>query len=918
MPSHATNLSPRTILHHSSTVEDVPERVDQWIERSLMDRFEQAAEDHGDKPAVDDGVTRLTYSELRRAVLHLAQRVAAAVPLGHPVGIVLPNSARFPVAALACLAVGRPYVPIDPSYPAERNEQLLGEAGLSAAIVDGLQSDIGYLPASIPCLNIANSLEAAGDPEVAIASNAGPAIIFYTSGSSGQPKGICYGQRAVLERVAHATLSMRLLPDDRVLVLSSPSTVPGVWVPLLALLNGATLYCADPLRMGIDGVLKFLQDARPTVGYAVPALLRTLLGSPGGKQALAGARLIRTGGDVLLKSDLALWRDVLPRSCRIFITLTSSEMPTVFEWFVPPEWKADGPRLPVGYPRPGVDFKLLDDNGRPVPVGEAGELVVRSPYLPLGIWQRGRLQPAPFVKDPDNSAMCTLKTGDLVQMREDGLAEMIGRKDRRLKIRGLRVEPGDVENVLRGCAGVADVAVVARRKAEEIVSLVAYVVPREPESTSLAEELKKQLAMRLPRHMRPSQIRFIDAIPLLPGFKIDIPGLEKLDQKQRATVDVTASMRSYVSPRTPTEEALAGIWCKVLDLEQVGVQDNFFDLGGSSLLLAHLVYETNRAFRTSIAAPQVIQNPTVEQQARLIAGQEAGAKREPQVIQLQEGKGRLPIYLINAGPDEFNLARMMGEDWPVFGIESPWPLKWRQAATENRTSAMPSMEQLAAPYFAALSAHARSSPCVLAGHSMAGQIAFEVAHQFEKQGGKVEMVMLFDTWLKRPSAYEAARCRLRQIWLPEHRCRESLGCRLKKSWLPLRWMLGRQWLWTRTHINRTLSSEAGGLINLPDEKGMPIQLELFQRINENAKKSQQSLCLDSRGVLFRASDPYSEFFQAVDGSNGWMGLFRHGLEIIPVNGDHLSMIRDKRHHPALAEAIQRALSARASPVSVLA
>ncbi len=275
---------------------------DHWIEQPLIHRFEQAVARHGDKVALDDGVTRLTYCELRRALVHLAQHIVAAVPMGHPVGVLLPNGARFPIAALACLAVGRPYVPIDPTYPAERNEQLVREAGLSAVIVDGAQVNPPYVPKSLPCINIANSLEETGDPKVTIASEDGPALILYTSGSTGRPKGICYEQRAILERVAHATISKRVGPDDRVFLLSSPSTITGVRVPLLALLNGATLYCADPHRIGIDGVLRFLQDARPTVGYVVAPLLRTFLGSPGATQAFSCARVIRTGGDVLLKA----------------------------------------------------------------------------------------------------------------------------------------------------------------------------------------------------------------------------------------------------------------------------------------------------------------------------------------------------------------------------------------------------------------------------------------------------------------------------------------------------------------------------------------------------------------------------------------------------------------------------------------
>jgi non-ribosomal peptide synthetase component F len=165
-------------------------RLDDWLERPLIDRFQQVAARHGRKLAVDDGVTRLTYSELRSAVFRLARHIVAAVPIGRPVGILLPNGARFPIAALACLAVGRPYVPVDPTYPAERNGQLVREAGLSAVIVDGAEPDIPCVPPSLPHLSIADSLAQAGGTEAAIASGTGPAFMLYTSGSSGRPKGI--------------------------------------------------------------------------------------------------------------------------------------------------------------------------------------------------------------------------------------------------------------------------------------------------------------------------------------------------------------------------------------------------------------------------------------------------------------------------------------------------------------------------------------------------------------------------------------------------------------------------------------------------------------------------------------------------------------------------------------------------------
>src|SRR5262249_40684021 len=200
----------------------------------------------------------------------------------------------------------------------------------------------------------------------------------------------------------------------------------GVRETFAALLNGATLYIADPNRLGINGVLQMLGDAGATVGYIVPALLRQLLASPQARAAFERARIIRIGGDIPLEDDLARCRAILPASCHILFAFSSTEIPTIFQWFVPRDWQPNSVRLPIGYARQGMDFRLETD----VSPDGAGELVVRSRYLALGYWQGGRLQKGPFETDPADPALRILHTGDRVRLRADSLAEMTGRTDR--------------------------------------------------------------------------------------------------------------------------------------------------------------------------------------------------------------------------------------------------------------------------------------------------------------------------------------------------------------------------------------------------------------------------------------------------------------------------------------------------------
>jgi non-ribosomal peptide synthetase component F len=293
-------------------------RYNSWIDRPIFARFESIADLTPDKIALDDGVFRFTYQEVQQAARHLAVRVEATVPMGRPVGIFLPNGALFPIAALACLATGRLFVPIDQNYPPERNDQIIKEAGLAAVIL-GRGDEIMNSPfGSIQQLDLTHSLgQTKSERIIPVGQIDGPAVVLYTSGSTGRPKGICNNQRAISQRVAQFITTCRLDSDDRFVLLSSPGTIAGIRDTFVALLSGATLYIADPYQLGTNGVLSVIRDHRITICYAVPALLRELLRLPNAKHAFSNLRVFRIGGDRVLASDITLCRASLPQSCLI-------------------------------------------------------------------------------------------------------------------------------------------------------------------------------------------------------------------------------------------------------------------------------------------------------------------------------------------------------------------------------------------------------------------------------------------------------------------------------------------------------------------------------------------------------------------------------------------------------------------------
>ncbi|MEI9887512.1 MAG: alpha/beta fold hydrolase [Rhizomicrobium sp.] len=684
-------------------------------------RFRAVAAAHPDRIAVDDGEARVTYREALSRVEALAARLAAETAPGALVGILLPASIEFPLVMLACFAAGRLFVPLDSHYPPAWLAGVMRDCGLAAVVGrfdEGESADL--VPAGVQRIDLAQAA-AKSAPPLAAGADA-PAVVLFTSGSTGTPKGIVNSQRALLRRVAQYADAAHVDATDRFLPLSSECTIAGLRERLTALLTGATLHVIDVQRAGARQILDRLNAANITMLYGVPALLRALMQLG---PAPASLRVVRVGGDAVLWSDidaLRAWSDA-----RVELGYSSTEAP-IMQWFVPKDFPRDGAKVPLGYPLTGNALAILGEDGGPVAPGETGELVVRSPYVALGRWSAGRCDGTDFPADPKDPACRLLRTGDLVRLRADGLIDLIGRKDRQLKIRGQRVEPAELESALRRHPGICDAAVFPRRVGAQWW-LIAYVVG----DANLAA-LKTQLRDTLPAALQPQRIHRLEELPRLAGGKLDMAALSECDEAwQRREVTTLAPA---AAPQGETEEIVAAIWRRVLEQGAIGRDDDFFDCGGDSLSTLNLMFGIEEALGRELPVTMIYEAPTIAALAAAIDQHKAPAFSP--LVRIKDGQGA-PLFIVHGvGGNVMELF--------AFGRRIAHPVYALQArGLDGKEPPNRTIQAMAEDYLAAVRAACPDGPWHLAGYSAGGLVAFEMAQRLRAVGRAPASLTLIDT-----------------------------------------------------------------------------------------------------------------------------------------------------------------------------
>lgn len=486
--------------------------------------LQRIAEAQPDVVAVDDGDRQLTYAELWCAVQTLAATIRDVVPAGGIVlGLATPD-AHFPVMPLAGHLAGRPVVMQDVASPADRRALILEEIRPAAVLISDAGVDSTNLPDATPRIRVALR------PAVPVATAPRPVSrdelfsIGFTSGSVGRPKGLAMSTQSVLAYFRHYIGQIQLAADDVILSLGSPSTL-GIRDALASFYSGARLRVFDFKGPTIAMVFDVFRRERPTVLGHVPSVVRMLMQLDSHPETFRSLRVLALGGEALTISDLELFRSRLDERCLIGCSFGTTEAGQILDWFVRDDAVTER-TTPSGYLMEGRRVYLADEAGRPVPPGDVGELVVADQCVALGDWRDGQIDSSRFPIDP-LSGHRMYATGDRLRLRPDGLFEFLGRRDRMVKVNGLRANLGDIEALLQSFPGVQEAVVVAKERESEHATLAAFITVQ-PGSSPGIGEMRRFIADKGGLHMAPAVINCVDAIPRLYNGKPDLRRLQQL------------------------------------------------------------------------------------------------------------------------------------------------------------------------------------------------------------------------------------------------------------------------------------------------------------------------------------------------------------------------------------------------------
>lgn len=704
--------------------------------------FEQQVRRTPDAPALDFEGRRLSYQELNSRANQVAHCLRArGIGPGDPVGLYLERSPELVIGLLGILKAGGAYVPLDPSYPTDRLNSVLRDSAAPLVLTQGslVPSLAGYEGERLLLESKESLLEEQPDADPAVeVSPMDLAYVMYTSGSTGKPKGVAMPHAALANLLNWQQAHWSGAPAARTLQYTSISFDVSFQEILATLQAGGMLaLVADTVRRDSEALLDLLDTARierlflPYVALSYLAQTANQVG----RYPRHLREIITAGEQLHITPDLARFMGKLD-AC----VLNNQYGPT--ESHVVSAYPLTGPAAvypalpPIGRPVWNTRLYILDPARNQTPVGVVGELYIGGVQVGRGYLNRPDLTAERFVPDPfgGEAGARLYRTGDLCRYLPDGNIEYLGRQDHQVKIRGHRVEVGEIEAVLAECSDVADVAVIAQTEASGDKRLVAHVVPRGA-AGELERELRRFLSDRLPQYMIPSCFVFQIALPMTPNGKVDRLQLSRMPVESGAR---TAAVEETLDT---TEVRLKSIWETVLGRTLSSVCDNFFDLGGHSLMAIRLLNEVRKAFDTGLTLAEMLMAPTVREMAAVLRGKRRGANAWTPLVPLKPTGDRPPLFCAPVGGGSAfyyrTLAAHIDPAQPLYVFE---PIGMSGIHEPHET-----LEEMAAYYISTMRTVQPHGPYSLCGLSFGGIVAYEMARQLTAAGEKVGCLILFDS-----------------------------------------------------------------------------------------------------------------------------------------------------------------------------
>ncbi|AKT41222.1 non-ribosomal peptide synthetase [Chondromyces crocatus] len=723
----------RRLLPDLRTVLDVPSHA------PITERLREWAERTPEHTAVEWAGRGYSYAELWRSVEGIARGLLAqGLRKGDVVAVHGSRSFGTVASLFGVLLCGGVLLPLADNLPRLRREAMLrvGEAKFVLEVVDA-DGEAGGERAPAEGRRVFEVDAQSGRLEVALAEahsfpelrEEDPAYIMFTSGTTGEPKGILGVHRGLAHFLAWQRTTFEIGPSERCANYAGLSFDLTLRDVFLAPTSGATL-CLPPRGLELEGAgfLAWLARERITLAHPVPSLaLAWLQHAPEG-YTCPSLRWTLFLGEPLTDTLVTAWRKVFPATVVAnFYGPSETTMAKCF--YVVPEPPNHGIQ-PIGSPLPQTQAFVLRPDGKLCGIGEPGEIVLRTPFRTLGYVNPGpddrRFVPNPEREDPRD---LLYRTGDRARYRPDGTIDILGRVDNEVKINGVRVQPEEIKALLDRHPHVrGSVVVVSARQGEK--RLVAYVVLHQGASLD-TKELRHYLAQRLPAALVPSAFVSLDAIPVTPNGKVDVRVLP---------APVSETVEGFSVPRNEIERRMVQLWQELLDRHAVGIHDNFFEIGGHSLVAVHLMARIHQVFGQHLPLSALFAHPTIETLASSLEVEGAQEQASP-LVPIQPKGARAPFFCApGLGGNVLylhHLARALGPDQPFYGLQA--------VGMDGRATPHTTVEAMAAAYIQRVKQVQPEGPYHLGGHSFGGQVAFEMAQQLRRAGDDVGLLAIFDS-----------------------------------------------------------------------------------------------------------------------------------------------------------------------------
>jgi len=857
---------------HQILVEWNQTQTDYLRDKCIHECFEDQVELTPEAVAVVLGEQQITYRELNNRANQLAHYLQKlGVKPEVLVGICLERSIEMIVGLLGILKAGRAYVPLDVNYPLERLAYMLEVAQVSVILTQ--QSLVEKLPETQTTLVYLDSdwetfqLESTENLGTDIKPD-NLAYVIYTSGSTGKPKGVAILQQGVV-RLVKQTNYVNLTSEEVFLQLAPISFDASTFEIWGSLLNGAKLVLYPSPVPSLEELGKILKLYQITTLWLTSAFFNLMV-----DERLEDLKLLRqllAGGDVL---SLTHVKKVISNlsNCRLINGYGPTENTTFTCCY--PVTRLDQliNSVPIGRPISNTQVYILDKQLRPVPIGVSGELYTGGDGLARGYLNRPELTQEKFIPHPFIEGERLYKTGDLARYIFDGNIEYIGRIDNQVKIRGFRIELGEIETVLNQHPDIRQSLVMVREDLPGDKRLVAYLVT-EAESKLSSNEYRTFISSKLPNYMLPSALVFLEAFPLTPNGKIDRKALPVPDLTRQEPEE------TFVSPRDQLELELTQIWERVLGINPIGINDNFFDLGGNSLLAVKLLTQIENVFKQNLPLAAIFQVPTIRQLAELLRSPEE-LNIDPYFVPIQPRGTKPPFFLCGGAVLYKTLSDYLGSEQPVYGLIT-------DDGQGKLTLQFNHIEELAAHHIEIIKTLQPEGPYFLGGLSFGGVIAFEMAQQLSAQGQKVALLALFDTL--KPGALQK---------FPLHR---QIQYYINQ---PFKILLEK----IQQRIIKTYSRLAmkNPVFNLKNLEHLVRQEAFFQEAERYSKNYIMQNYYQAITLFVATKSLESETFQVPPGL-GWLDLAVGGLEIHEIPGDHMNILQEP-YVQVLAEKLQSSIA----------